>query len=178
MDAKRTEGQACSAYEGVFNLAEFFESNIDRTPLFIVDPKTGDTSYQENFELEPHGLLQRVRRKGDTLLKSQSESVGGDALSAAPVESGVGLERWSEQLVSILRRIDYVGKDSERFADAESWEGLVRAEYHEGYHRCIPFLLVVCDDRVMLDRFLPVSRWIKCVWRNSKSFVDVCRCCP
>ncbi len=46
------------------------------------------------------------------------------------------LQKYSDEMLSTLASVDFVRHESERFADGESWEALVRAEYHEGYHRC------------------------------------------
>jgi len=112
-------GGSCAEYDGVFNLQQLFASNhgkVSGGQFFIVDPKSGDHSFEASFRLEPHGMLQRVVAR------------------TAPAPPNA--RRFGEQLRRPLaEHATRLLEASRPFKDQESWEVLVHAEAAEGYHR-------------------------------------------
>jgi len=72
------ENRDCVRNAGVFNLKQFFSKNFTTTArgqVFLVDPKSGDHSFEADFRLKPHGMLQRVVPRAAPLPPTASECV-------------------------------------------------------------------------------------------------------
>ena len=142
------ENRECVRYEGVFNLMQFFSKNLAATArgqVFLVDPKSGDHSFEADFRLEPHGMLQRVVPRAAPLPATASE--------------------WVTHLQKVLaRHVTKVLNASRDFQDPESWEVLVHAEAAEGNHRYIYiYAYVSIYANVCIERYIYMYIYI-CIY--------------